>query len=114
MRGSDPLSTRVGSFVTRRAEVLDRVLAAEAIRSVFGIDALYGIDIFWIRPLTTSLEMTAGSLGSAWVFEPRATMGVVIGSGEVYAGYDALWIGSTNGGPTANLGGPVVGLRAYF
>lgn len=86
----------------------------DAAGSVFGIDALYGIDIFWIRPLTTSLEMTAGSLGSAWVFEPRATMGVVIGFGEVYAGYDALWIGSTNGGPTANLGGPVVGLRAYF
>jgi len=80
--------------------------------SSFGIDFLYGVDIFWGRPVTTSLEFTGGSLGSAWVAEPRGTIGFVLGTGEIFAGYDAVWIGG--GRPTAYLGGPIAGVRAYF
>jgi hypothetical protein len=77
-----------------------------------GVDSLYGIDIFWGRPVTTCLEFTGGSLGKAWVAEPRGPVGFVLGFGEIFAGYDAVWIGGA--GPTAYLGGPLVGVRAYF
>jgi hypothetical protein len=81
-----------------------------------GVDALYGVDVFWGRPVTTSLEVTAGALGNrAWAFEPRGTVGFVFGLAEVFAGYDAVWVGGGGGNaPTAFLGGPVVGTRVYF
>jgi hypothetical protein len=83
--------------------------------STFGLDLIYGVDIFWARPITTSLEVTGGWVGDAWAFGARATLGVVLGHGELYAGYDATWMGDTAAsGATANLGGPVAGVRAYF
>jgi hypothetical protein len=83
--------------------------------SAFGVDFIYGIDIFWGRPITTSLEATGGWVGDAWAFGARGTIGVVMGNGEVFAGYDATWMGDATGmGATAYLGGPVVGVRAYF
>jgi hypothetical protein len=77
-----------------------------------GIDLLYGVDIFPARPISVCLEFTGGTLGNAWVGEPRATAGWILGPGEVYVGYDAVWVGGH--GPTAFLGGPVAGLRMYF
>jgi hypothetical protein len=78
-----------------------------------GPDAIYALDIAWGRPITTALEASGGYLGQgAWAGELRATVGWVVGFGEVFAGYDGVWIGGP--GPTAYLGGPVVGLRAYL
>ncbi len=85
---------------------------ADASGSALGLDLLYGIDVFWGRPVTTSLEVTGGSVGHAWVAEPRGTVGFMVGPAEVFGGYDAVWIGGA--GPTAYLGGPVIGTRAYF
>ena len=83
--------------------------------SAVGLDLIYGVDIFWGRPVTTSLEATGGTVGDAWAFGARGTLGVVMGHGEVFAGYDATWMGSMTGtGATAYLGGPVAGIRAYF
>jgi hypothetical protein len=84
--------------------------------SVFGLDWIYGIDVFWGHhgPITTSLEMTGGTLGSGAVAEPRGTIGVLAGVGEIYAGYDAMWVFGAGNLPTAYLGGPVAGVRAYF
>lgn len=83
--------------------------------STLGVDALYAVDVFWGKPLTSTLEITGGSLGSAWAFETRATVGAAFGLGEVYAGYDATWIGPGGvDGAVAYLGGPLAGLRAYF
>jgi hypothetical protein len=82
--------------------------------STFGLDGLYAFDIFWGRPMTTSVDLSGGSLGKAWVAEARGTVGATLGFGEIFAGYDALWIGPTNGGSPAYLGGPVAGVRAYF
>jgi hypothetical protein len=78
-----------------------------------GPDALYAIDIFWGRPMTTSLEVTAGLLGRGWSTGARATVGVMVGQAELYVGYDGEWIGAERQ-PTAYLGGPVAGFRAYF
>jgi len=83
--------------------------------SSLGFDGLYAFDIDWGRPMTTSVELSGGTLGSAWAAEARGTVGVVLSIGELYGGYDALWIGSPRaGGPVAYLGGPVVGVKAYF
>jgi hypothetical protein len=78
-----------------------------------GPDAVYAIDIAWGRPITTALEASAGYLGrSAWAGELRGTVGWVVGFGEAFAGYDGVWVGGQ--GPTAYLGGPVIGFRAYL
>src|SRR4029077_15999190 len=77
-----------------------------------GFDVLYGVDIFPVRPISVCLEFTGGTLGNAWVSEPRATAGWILGPGEVFVGYDGVWVGGR--GPTAFLGGPVAGLRTYF
>ena len=88
---------------------------ADGREQVFGWDVLYAFDIFWGAhgPMTTSFELTGGSLGSGGAVEPRGTIGVMLGRAEIYAGYDATWIfGGTM--PTAYLGGPIAGVRAYF
>jgi hypothetical protein len=83
--------------------------------STLGLDGLYAVDVFWGKPMTSTLELSGGSLGSGWAFETRATLGAAFGMGEVYAGYDAIWIGPGSvDGAVAYLGGPLVGLRAYF
>ncbi|MFI5041838.1 MAG: hypothetical protein ACHQNA_08315 [Acidimicrobiales bacterium] len=83
--------------------------------STYGLDMLYGVDIFWGRPVTTSLEATGGWVGHAWAFGARGTLGLLIGNTEVFAGYDATWLGDMNANtPAAYLGGPVAGVRVYF
>ncbi len=83
--------------------------------STLGLDGLYAVDVFWGKPMTSTLEITGGSLGSGWAFETRATVGAALGMGEVYVGYDAIWIGPGGiDGAIAYLGGPLAGLRAYF
>jgi hypothetical protein len=78
-----------------------------------GPDVLYAIDVFWGRPMTTSLEASGGLLGHAFAGELRGSVGVLVGQAEVFAGFDGVWIGAANQ-PTAYLGGPVAGVRAYF
>jgi hypothetical protein len=81
--------------------------------SALGPDAVYAVDIAWRRPVTTSLEASAGYLGNAaWAGELRGTVGCVMRFAEIFAGYDGVWIGGP--GPTAYLGGPIAGMRAYF
>ena len=84
----------------------------DSLGSSVGLDLPYAVDIFWGRPVTTYLELTGGTLGHAWAGEARGTIGFVFGMGEIFAGYDAIWI--RGDGPTAYLGGPVIGTRAYF
>jgi hypothetical protein len=79
-----------------------------------GVDGLYAVDIFWGRPWTSAIELTGGTLGNAWDFELRATLGFTLGIGELFVGYDGYWIGPKDGGHAASLGGPLVGVRAYF
>jgi hypothetical protein len=93
------------------AGVRDRFVDGKAF---VGFDALYGVDVFWPRGLSTTLEVTGGTLGeNGWAAEVRGTSGYVFGPLEPYVGWDAVWLGAPRQ-RTASLGGPVLGVRAYF
>jgi hypothetical protein len=79
-----------------------------------GFDALYAVDVLWPRPVATTLEISGGSLGvNGWAVEVRSTVGYVVGVVEVYAGWDAVWLGAPQT-QAEYLGGLVLGERAYF
>jgi hypothetical protein len=79
-----------------------------------GFDALYAVDVFWPRPVATTVEVSGGTLGvNGWAAEVRGTAGYVVGLAELYAGWDGLWVGAPRQ-RTEFLGGPVLGARAYF
>jgi hypothetical protein len=77
-----------------------------------GADLLYGVDIFWGRPVTTTLEGQLGFVGSAFVGRVRATIGAMLGPIEAFVGYDH--VGITGRDASAALGGPVLGLRVFL
>ena len=77
----------------------------------WGVDLLYAVDAYLSRWSVLRVELHAGTLGSAFAGQARATVGVMIKRCELYAGYDhTAFLG--NGKTT--LGGPVAGLRAWF
>jgi hypothetical protein len=93
------------------AGIRDRFVGDKAF---LGFDALYAVDFFWPRSLATSLELSGGTLGvNGWCAEVRSTVGYVVGFVEVYTGWDAIWLGAPRE-RTEDLGGPVLGARAYF
>jgi hypothetical protein len=73
-----------------------------------GFNVLYGLDWYPCRPWIFSEQIDFGTLGEAGVFHFRATVGAIFSHGEVFAGYDALWINHVR------LAGPVIGLRLWF
>jgi hypothetical protein len=78
----------------------------------WGFDALYGLDFFARRHVVGRVELHLGSLDRAVVFETRATLGVMLGRFEPYAGGDFMAVvGSSQ---TAKLGGAVAGVRLWF
>jgi hypothetical protein len=78
----------------------------------YGADLLYGVDVFWGRPVTTTLEGDVGFVGEAFVGRVRGTVGATLGPVEVFAGYDH--VGILGDGLGAALGGPLIGLRAFL
>lgn len=74
----------------------------------FGFNFTYGGDWFPVRPLIVSGVIDAGSLGSAFVFHARGSVGAIWHGCEVFAGYDYLRIGSVD------LQGPMAGVRLWF
>ncbi len=100
---SEPVQLRLGAGLRH---------GTDATGTTFGFDGLFGADIFWGAPLTTSLEITGGTYGNLGAIGPRGTVGVVVGGWEAYVGYQALWLMS--GRSTAAASSPVVGVRAYF
>jgi hypothetical protein len=77
-----------------------------------GVDLFYGIDVFWGRPLTTSMDVHVGNLSDAAVVQFRGTMGILIGRAEILAGYDHLAVQGRTA--DAALGGPLLGLRLWL
>ena len=79
----------------------------------FGLDLLYGIDVYGRRPIVFRVELHAGILGDAGFGQARATLGGMIGRVELYAGYDHTYL-SDGQGAGAKIGGPIAGVRAWF
>jgi hypothetical protein len=87
---------------------------SDADGTTLGVDGLFGADIYWGHPVTTSLEITGGTYGSMFAVQPRGTIGIVSGSWGVYAGYQGLWIVGDRKAQSFAMTGPVLGLRRYF
>jgi hypothetical protein len=74
-----------------------------------GIVFTYSGDVFPVKPLVVSYELSAGNLGSASALGARLTAGAMTWQDiELYAGYDYLDIGSTT------IQGPLLGLRYWW
>lgn len=79
---------------------------------VFGGDVSIGLDAFPVDPLVVSGELSAGMVGEAVVVQARGTLGLIVESVEIFAGYDyeALFAGSVQ----VDLGGPMLGVRGWL
>jgi hypothetical protein len=73
-----------------------------------GIDFLYGFEVEPGAHLVLSFSGDLGSAGQAFVGQARASLGVMVGPIEVFAGYDHISIGGVE------LGGPDAGIRAWL
>lgn len=80
--------------------------------SELGGDFTLGFDAFPGEPIVISGELSAGVVGQAIVVQARGRVGFIIDSTEIYAGYDyeALFAG----GIQVDLGGPMLGVRAWL
>ena len=81
-------------------------------RPELGLDLFYAVDVFGKRPIMAHLELHGGALNQAFAGQARLTVGVQIWKLELYAGYDHQAFSSR--GHVARLGGPVLGVRAWF
>jgi hypothetical protein len=87
-----------------------RLFALNEVRP--GFDMMYAVDSFIANSVVFRLELHLGSAGQAFVGQARSTLGVMFGRTELYAGYDhTSYIGEAG---RARLGGPVLGVRAWF
>ncbi len=79
---------------------------------ILGGDFALGLDIFPGEPFVVSGELSVGAVGQAFVVQARGSVGVIVDSVEIYAGYDyeALFAG----GAQVDLGGPMLGVRAWL
>lgn len=84
----------------------------DAIGDVFGVDGAVGVDLFPGAPWVLSAEGGAGRIDQATLVFARATVGVMLGAVEVYAGYDH--VGLLSDGDQVMLGGPLLGLRGWL
>lgn len=73
-----------------------------------GLDVFYSLDVFPARPLVLSARLEAGNLGEAVLVHCRLQGGVTFGGVEVFAGYDAWWIGGVA------MHGPTGGVRFWL
>lgn len=80
--------------------------------ALYGVDFMYGMDVYGERPIMAHIELHAGTLGKAGSAQARLTVGVQLWKLELYAGYDhtVFWREQQK----TRLGGPVLGLRAWF
>jgi hypothetical protein len=78
------------------------------INTRWGFNVYYGVDWYPVQPMIVSTSLDIGSIGDQWVFHGRGTVGVAHHHFELFGGYDFMRLG------TANLQGPLVGLRFWF
>jgi len=73
-----------------------------------GIDFFYGFEAEIGAHLVLAASGNLGSAGQAFVGQARATLGVMVGRFEIFAGYDHASIGGVP------LGGPTAGVQAWL
>lgn len=73
-----------------------------------GFDFFYGFEAELGARLVLAAGVDAGAVGHAFVGQARASLGVMIGRFEIYAGYDHVSIGGVA------LGGPTAGVQAWL
>jgi hypothetical protein len=73
-----------------------------------GVNATWQVDLFPVRPLVLSVSADVGNLGYAFVAHLRGAVGVMLSRLELFAGYDARWVGSVL------FHGPLAGARIWF
>jgi hypothetical protein len=74
----------------------------------FGVNFTYGGDWYPMDPLIVSAQIDLGTLGDAWLYHARGSVGAIYHGCEFFVGYDFLRIGSTN------VQGPMAGVRFWF
>jgi hypothetical protein len=73
-----------------------------------GVNFTYGGDWFPMDPVIVSAQIDLGTLGDAWLYHARVSVGAIYHGCEFFVGYDFLRIGSTN------VQGPMAGVRFWF
>ncbi len=73
-----------------------------------GINAIYGISWFPLKPIRLNAEMELGNLGHAFTMHTRASAGLLHKNFEILAGYDHLKIDDVY------IMGPFAGLCVWF
>jgi hypothetical protein len=84
----------------------------DSLGGVVGGDGLIALDLFPIDPVVVSTELGIGFVGEAVVVSARGTVGAIFDSTEIYAGYH--YEGLFAGGEHVDLGGPILGVRAWL
>ncbi len=64
--------------------------------TALGAFFMYGADFYPVRPLILSIQGDVGVLGEASASTLRGTLGMIIGSVEVYGGYETFRIDNNN------------------
>ncbi|MCO4763370.1 MAG: hypothetical protein KC502_17770, partial [Myxococcales bacterium] len=72
-----------------------------------GFNFTYGFDLYPVDPIVIHAAFDAGNVGTAGFVQLHASVGVMMGPMELYAGYDQTWVDDID------LGSPVVGLRLW-
>lgn len=78
------------------------------LKTDWGINFIYGFEVFPKRPWTIGGQLELGTLGEASVIRATGKVGRNWKHGEFYMGYDFLRIGKVR------LDGPMLGLRVWF
>lgn len=84
----------------------------DAAGGLVGGDVGVAFDIFPGAPVILSGEVTVGAVGQAIIVQARGSVGVIIDSTEIYAGYD--FEGLVSADQLVDLGGPMLGVRLWL
>jgi len=77
------------------------------IQTDVGFNFTYGLDLYVAKPVIISASIDMGGLGEAFVTHLKAHAGIILGTVEVYAGYDRIDVGRSV------FGGPIIGIRSW-
>lgn len=84
-----------------------RVRSGSVSANEYGINFLYGMDFYPVRPLIVSIRGDIGSVGDGFIARARGSFGGIVGHLELFAGFDNTWYRDQA------WGGPVIGVRIW-